>query len=171
MKILGRIIKRTGIIILSIIGMLFSALLYAEVDINKATVKEISSLEGIGAKKAQAIVDYRKENGEFRSIKELEKVKGLSKKSVAKLKDKVTIGTETTKKKTTRSKKAFTGKVNINTASEKELMQVSGIGKKKARIIIKSREKEKFSKVEDLAKEKGFSKKFVKKISKYLTVE
>ena len=49
-----------------------------KVDINKADARELSErLKGIGEKKAQAIVSYRKEHGAFRSLHDLEKVKGI----------------------------------------------------------------------------------------------
>lgn len=53
------------------------------VDINKASAKEIAaSLQGVGEKKSQAIVDYREENGPFKSINDLNKVKGIYKKII-----------------------------------------------------------------------------------------
>lgn len=49
-----------------------------KVDINKADARELSErLKGIGEKKAQAIVAYRKEHGAFRALRDLEKVKGV----------------------------------------------------------------------------------------------
>ena len=55
------------------------------VDINNANAQEISSaLNGIGLKKAEAIVVYRKQHGNFKSIEELNNVKGIGEKTVAK---------------------------------------------------------------------------------------
>lgn len=48
------------------------------VNINTADARELSRrLSGIGEKKAQAIVDYRNANGSFRSLSQLEQVKGI----------------------------------------------------------------------------------------------
>jgi competence protein ComEA len=55
------------------------------VNINNATVQELSVLPGIGAKKAQAIIAYRELNGKFVSIEELVNVKGIGPKMLAKL--------------------------------------------------------------------------------------
>lgn len=55
--------------------------LAAAVDINVADAKQIAhELKGVGLKKAQAIVDYRKANGHFSSLDDLLKVKGVGKK-------------------------------------------------------------------------------------------
>ena len=64
--------------------LIVSAPLYAgQVDINSADAKTLASeLKGIGAKKAQAIVDYRASHGPFSSLDELEKVKGISEKII-----------------------------------------------------------------------------------------
>lgn len=52
------------------------------VDINKADADTISkSLSNIGPKKAEAIVQYRKEHGDFKSLKDLENVKGIGSKT------------------------------------------------------------------------------------------
>lgn len=49
-----------------------------KIDINSANAESLSQhLKGVGARKAQAIVDYRQEHGPFRSAKELEQVKGI----------------------------------------------------------------------------------------------
>jgi competence protein ComEA len=53
------------------------------VDVNTADAKTLAKeLDGVGLSKAQAIVEYRKANGPFRSADELAKVKGLGRKTV-----------------------------------------------------------------------------------------
>jgi competence protein ComEA len=55
------------------------------VNINSADAKTIASnLKGIGIKKANAIVKYRKKHGSFKSIEDLENVKGIGKKTIQK---------------------------------------------------------------------------------------
>ena len=60
--------------------------LFGAVDINTAGKKELSGLHGIGAKKADAILIYRKDNC-FKNINGLTKVKGIGKKTIEKNKD------------------------------------------------------------------------------------
>ena len=66
--------------------VLFSFNAFAEpVNINKASAQEIAgSLNGIGLKKAEAIVDYRKDVGEFSSVDQLNNIKGIGAKTIAK---------------------------------------------------------------------------------------
>ena len=59
------------------------------VSINSADAKMLAKLPGIGKKKAQAIVNYRDENGVFTSLEDLAKVKGIGKKVMSKLEGKV----------------------------------------------------------------------------------
>ncbi len=60
------------------------------VNINEATVKELAALPGIGKKKAEAIVAYRNENGEFNSVDDLKKVEGIGEKTLEKIKEQIT---------------------------------------------------------------------------------
>lgn len=55
------------------------------VDINRADVKALTSLKGVGERKAQAIIAYRTQHGAFKSVNELSAVKGFSEKQVASL--------------------------------------------------------------------------------------
>lgn len=55
------------------------------VDLNQANAEQLMSLEGIGAKKAEAILAYRQAHGAFKSINELAGVKGFSEKTLATL--------------------------------------------------------------------------------------
>jgi competence protein ComEA len=49
----------------------------AAVNINTATKEELTSLKGIGEKRAQDIIDYRTKNGPFKSVDDLQKVPGI----------------------------------------------------------------------------------------------
>jgi competence protein ComEA len=46
----------------------------AAVNINTATKEELTTLQGIGEKRAQDIIDYRTKNGPFKNVDDLEKV-------------------------------------------------------------------------------------------------
>ena len=61
------------------------------VNINKADVKTLTSLEGIGKDRAQKIVEYREKNGPFQKPEDLMKVKGIGKKIFEKNKDSILI--------------------------------------------------------------------------------
>ena len=60
------------------------------VNINTGSAEAISaSLKGIGLKKAQAIIEWRKANGAFTSIAQLTEVKGIGEKTLLANKDKI----------------------------------------------------------------------------------
>jgi len=61
------------------------------VSINNADAGMLAQLPGIGKKKAQAIVDYRQENGDFENLDDLSNVKGIGKKLLEKLEGKISL--------------------------------------------------------------------------------
>lgn len=71
--------------------LLFVSFLFASVDINKANEKDLTALHGIGVKKAAKIVAFRKENGCFKSIESLSKVKGIGPKTIEKNRKNITL--------------------------------------------------------------------------------
>lgn len=54
------------------------------ININRATESELVSLHGIGSSKAQAIILYREMFGDFKSVDDLQKVKGIGAKTIEK---------------------------------------------------------------------------------------
>jgi competence protein ComEA len=58
-----------------------------KININTGSAEELSRLPGIGKTKAQAIIDYRTQNGNFNAPEEIQKVKGIKTGSYEKLKD------------------------------------------------------------------------------------
>jgi len=65
----------------------------AVVNINTATQDEFIALhKGLGPAKAQAIIDYRKANGPFKSVDDLKHVKGIGAKRLEKLRPELTVG-------------------------------------------------------------------------------
>lgn len=57
------------------------------VNINTATAEELQTLNGIGPKMAERIIEHRKTNGAFKSIEEIKKVRGIGDKKFEKFKD------------------------------------------------------------------------------------
>lgn len=47
------------------------------ININTADVEELAKLKGVGEKKAEAIIAWRKENGNFKTVDQLLEVKGI----------------------------------------------------------------------------------------------
>lgn len=61
------------------------------VNINEADLEELMTLPGIGESRAQLILEYRENTGEFQSIEEIQQVNGIKEGLFEKLKDKITI--------------------------------------------------------------------------------
>ena len=56
-----------------------------KININTASVEELQELPNIGTKKAQDIVQYRERHGNFTSVEDITKVKGIGEKTLEKL--------------------------------------------------------------------------------------
>ncbi|WP_326717682.1 helix-hairpin-helix domain-containing protein [Vagococcus jeotgali] len=61
------------------------------ININTSSASELQSLNGIGEKKAEKIIQFREENGSFKTIEDLKKVDGIGEKTFDSLKSQITI--------------------------------------------------------------------------------
>ena len=68
-----------------------SASASSPINLNTATVAQLETLPGIGARTAQLIVEHRQKNGGFKKVEELMNIKGIGEKSFLKLKPMVSV--------------------------------------------------------------------------------
>lgn len=62
-----------------------------KVNINTANQTELETLQGIGPSLAQRIIEYRKENGKFQTIEDIQNVKGIGDSKYSNIKDDICI--------------------------------------------------------------------------------
>ncbi len=144
-----------------------------KININNADIKDLIKLPSIGQTKAKAIMDYRKNFGEFKSLKELTKVKGIGEKTLEKILPYLEMVGDSTEiiAFISDSQKEVSGKININTASLSELISLPGIGEKRAQKIISYREKAgNFKNKEDIKKVKGIGEGIYTKIKDMIEI-
>ena len=61
------------------------------VNINTATSEELQTLQGIGPKMAGRIIEYRQNNGDFKSIEDIQNVRGIGEKTFERLKSRLKV--------------------------------------------------------------------------------
>jgi competence protein ComEA len=64
----------------------------AKVNLNTASVEQLTTLPGVGPKLAARIVEYRQKAGTFRSTQELMNVQGIGEKSFLQFRGQLTVG-------------------------------------------------------------------------------
>lgn len=62
-----------------------------KIDLNHASKEELMKLRGIGEKKAEQIIEYRKKHGAFKKIEDIMRIKGIKQKAFQKIKEQITV--------------------------------------------------------------------------------
>lgn len=62
-----------------------------KVDINKASADELTTINGIGPTRADAIIAYREQNGRFKSIEDIRNVSGIGDTTYSRIKDRIKV--------------------------------------------------------------------------------
>ena len=68
-----------------------------KVNINTATVEQLTTLPGVGPKLAARIVEHRQKAGGFKSAQELMNVRGIGEKNFEKIQGYLTVGSASSK--------------------------------------------------------------------------
>ncbi len=130
--------------ILSLLVLFFAFvnMAFAAVNLNTATKDELDAVKGIGPVKAQAIIDYRTQNGSFKSVDDLKNVKGFGDKSVEKMRSELSVsGGASASKKEAKADKKEAAKEDKKAAKE-PVAKDSAKADKKAAKEAKKAEKE-----------------------------
>ena len=63
-----------------------------KIDINKAETEELMLLPLVGEGRAEDIIEYREENGDFSRIEDIMQVSGIGEKTFEEIKEQITVG-------------------------------------------------------------------------------
>jgi comEA protein len=77
------------------------------VNINTATITQLETLPGIGARTAKSIVAFREKSGPFQRVEDLLAIKGISKSKLEKLRPYITISPPKPKQQSNGPHQAF----------------------------------------------------------------
>ena len=121
---------------LLLIMFMLSTYLFASINVQTASKAELMSISGIGAKKADSIMKYRKSHT-LKSANDLLKVKGIGKGIVANVKGNI----KNKAKSTTKKKSTSKVKSSSKTKSKKRVMKKKKVTKKKTSKVSKKKVK------------------------------
>jgi len=108
-----------GFAIILVCGLFFISRIEAQtlVNINTALSTELQTLNGIGPSKAQAIIDYRNQNGPFQKIEDIQNVSGIGDATFNNIKDFITVGSPQIGSNTTQSEEQTSPTENVQSGS------------------------------------------------------
>lgn len=152
------------------------------IDLNTAERVELLQLPGVGPNLADAILNHRTANGRFDGVDDLTAVPGVGSKTLDKLRPfvRVTETVETLSRKPrvepplvpSHSGKVQPGErpIDVNRASEAELMRLPRVGPVLAALIVSSRTEKPFTSVDDLRRVRGIGVKTLDALRPFVTV-
>jgi competence protein ComEA len=169
----------------------------AATDLNRADRAELEQVPGIGPGLARKIDDHRRTNGPFKSVEELQLVKGIGPATLEKLRAFVRVEESTDpgsptlpeplvlERRATSPMPPSAGRassaasklqpgdspIDVNEANAVELMRVPGVGPVMAQNILDARKEHRFVSVEDLDRVKGIGRKTLERIRPYVVVK
>ncbi len=152
------------------------------IDINTASADELVYIKGIGETIAGNIVSYRDEHGYFYSFEDLLNVDGIGDKKLEDIRSFIFISPEIAAQAPDSgtdhdAEKPYTGqdtgilRIELNSATEEELMQISGVGDTLAAAIVEYADTKGFNSVSDLMNVDGIGEKRLENIAPYVYVE
>ena len=150
--------------------ILYSTLNENAVNLNTVDFGTLSHVRGVGISLAHNIIDYREAVGGFSSVSELMNVNGIDKELYDSIKEYFYIGDYDLSSDDAPTLPVY-AKININTATVRELMRLDGIGEQLARAIVEyRREKGDFVSINEIKEVSGISEKLFESISGFITV-
>lgn len=157
------------------------------INVNTAEAKSLQKLPGIGPAFARRIINYREQNGPFKTKGDLLKIKGIGKATLQKMEPLITFGHEGRQKtvvviadsaSTANAEKQNSSNqtenkepniINVNAADAQTLQQLPGIGPAYAdRIVTYRQQNGSFATKDELLKIKGIGKKRLAKIKPFI---
>lgn len=140
---------------------------HERIDIDHAGLADLERLPGVGPALAKRIVADRQTNGEFASLDDLRRVRGLSGKLIAQLAPHLSFGAIPAEAQGT----GLPDAIDLNLATVEDLDGLPGIGKKRARAIVAFRDSAgPFRQLEDLKRVPGVTAALLRRLSGRLIV-
>ena len=135
-----------------VLAAVVASFAFAEINLNTATKDELMSLPGIGESKAEAIMEYRK-NNKFNSVEDIKNVKGIGNKRFEMLKDDLAVSGKTDTS-------------NLKSVAEKEKAKAMQKANKKSKQKAEKAKKEIYDINDDAAKKTKKTKDETEKMTK-----